>query len=303
MFGYVNPDRPELKVREFEVYRAYYCAVCKAIGRGAGQIPRLSLHYDLAFLALLLDALSPIPNLLLRQRCVAHPVRKHAIAAPTPVISYAADMNVLLTYENLRDKWHDTHNVPGAIGALVLAHGASRTAKRWPEQVREIRKQLERLNQLEKDGCDVVDEAAEPFAHIMETLFECPLITDEATRKGLGWLGYNLGRWVYLMDAYDDLAEDAKKGTYNPYLRQYKYTDQPIGEFRQMVREQASFSLLYSLSEADKALKVLPIRKNDEILDNVLESGLVRKTDEVLSGVPKQVRGKKPPAIEGSPTE
>jgi hypothetical protein len=288
VFGYVNPDKPELKVREFEVYRAYYCAVCKAIGRNAGQIPRLSLHYDLAFLALLLDALSPIPNVLLRQRCVAHPIRKHAIAAPTTVIAYAADMNVLLTYENLRDKWHDTHHVGGAMGAAVLARGAAKTARRWPDQVKAIRERLLRLNQLEKDGCEVVDEAAEPFARIMETLFACPLITDETTRRGLGWLGYNLGRWVYLMDAFDDMEEDAKKGTYNPYLRQYQYKDQPMEAFRKEVREQASFSLMYSLSEADKALKVLPVRKNVEILDNVLEAGLMRRTDEVLSGAAKK---------------
>ena len=290
MFGYVNPDKPELKIREFEVYRAYYCAVCKAIGRGSGQIPRLSLHYDLAFLALLLDALSPIPNVLLRQRCVAHPVRKHAICAPTQVIAYAADMNVLLTYENLRDKWHDTHHVGGALGAAVLSRGAAKTAGRWPGQVKVIREQLARLNQLEKDGCDVADEAAEPFAHIMETLFACPLIADETTRKGLGWLGYNLGRWVYLMDAFDDMEEDAKRGTYNPYLRQYQYKDQSMPDFRQMVRDQASFSLMYSLSEADKALKVLPVRKNAEILDNVLEAGLMRRTVEVLSGVSKQIK-------------
>ena len=291
MFGYVNPDRPELKVREYEVYRAYYCAVCKAIGRGAGQVPRLALHYDLAFLALLLDALSPMPNLLLQQRCVAHPARKHAIAAPTPVIAYAADMNVLLTYENLIDKWKDTRNVPGAVGALALACGAAKTARRWPDQVKEIRAQLERLNALEKAACDAADEAAEPFARIMETLFSCPLIQEETTRKGLGWLGYNLGRWIYLIDAFDDLEEDAKKGTYNPYLRQYAYEGQPIAEFRGKVREQAAFSLLYSLSEADKALKVLPIHKNEEILDNVLESGLVRRTDEVLAGLrPKRGR-------------
>lgn len=290
MFGYVNPDRPELKVREFEMYRAYYCAVCKAIGRGAGQIPRLALHYDLAFLALLLDSLSPQPTVLLSQRCVAHPARKHAIASPTAVIAYAADMNVLLTYENLRDKWHDTHHVLGAAGSLVLMRGAARTAKRWPEQVTQIRRQLERLNELERAGCDSADEAAEPFANMMETLFACPLIQDETVRKGLGWLGCNLGRWIYLIDAFDDLEEDAKKGNYNPYLRQYHYDRQPMDTFRGTVREQAAFALLYSLSEADKALKVLPVCKNGEILDNVLEAGLVRRTDEVLEGRGRKVR-------------
>ncbi len=284
MFGYVNPDKPELRMREYEVYRAYYCAVCKAIGRQVGQISRLALSYDLSFLALLLDALDPAPNRLLHQRCVAHPTRRHAIASSTPVIGYAADMNVLLAYENLRDKWTDERSIPGAAGSLALAMGARKAARRWPGQVEAIRSQLVALADLEKAGCESSDEAAEPFAHIMEILFSCPLITNEAVRKGLGWLGYNLGRWIYLLDAFDDMGKDAEQGCYNPYLRQYGYKGEPMPAFRETVRERVSFSLLYSLSEADKALKVLDIRKNAEILDNVMEAGLIKRTDAVLGG-------------------
>ncbi len=284
MFGYVNPDKPELKLREYEVYRAYYCAVCKAVGRNSGQVARLALSYDLSFLALLLDALDPAPNRLLRQRCVAHPTRKHAIAAPGPIVSYAADMNVLLAYHNLRDKWTDEHNLPGAAGALLLANAARKAGKRWPEQTEAIRRQLAELQALETAGCDSVDEAAEPFAQIMEILFDCPLVKDAATRKGLAWLGYNLGRWIYLIDALDDLEKDAGNGSYNPLLRQYGPLREPIAEFREKNRGSIEFALLYSLSEADKALKVLDVRKNGEILENVIEAGLIRKTDDVLKG-------------------
>lgn len=294
MFGYVNPDKPELKLREYEVYRAYYCAVCKAIGRNNGQGARLVLSYDLSFLALLLDALDPAPNRLLRERCVAHPTRLHAIAAQNPIIAYAADMNVLLAYDNLRDKWMDEHNLPGAAGALLLSGAAGKAGKRWPDQTAGIRAKLAELRNLEALKCDSVDEAAEPFARIMEILFDCPLIKDAATRKGLAWLGYNLGRWIYLIDALDDLEEDANNGSYNPLLRQFGHKDEPIGEFREKIRVQTEFALLYSLSEADKALKVLDVRKNGEILDNVIEAGLIRKTDEVLNGIkthPKHGRG------------
>ncbi len=285
MFGYVNPDKPELKMREYEVYRAYYCAVCKAIGRNSGQMARLTLSYDLSFLALLLDALDPAPNRILRERCVAHPTRKHAIMASNPVIAYAADMNVLLAYYNLKDKWMDERNV-GAEAASLLIHVAARkSAARWPAQADGIRNQLEVLHLLEKARCDSTDEVAEPFARIMEILFDCPLVTDEATRKGLAWLGYNLGRWIYLLDALDDLESDVREGSYNPLVLQYGYTEGSVAEFRESIRERMAFSLLYSLSEADKALKVLDIRKNGEILDNVVEAGLIRRTDEILAGV------------------
>jgi len=285
MFGYVNPDKPELKMREYEVYRACYCAVCKAIGRKSGQLPRLVLSYDLSFPALLLDALNPEPNRILRERCIAHPMRRHAIIAPNPVIDYAADMNVLLAYYNLKDKWTDEHDVGAGTASLLIGMAARRSASRWPLQADGISKQLACLQSLEKSGCDSADEVAEPFARVMEILFACPLVKDEATRKGLSWLGYNLGRWIYLLDALDDLEHDVKEGSYNPLLLQYGYKGGSVPAFRESIRERMAFSLLYPLSEADKALKVLAIGKNAEILDNVIEAGLIRRTDEVLAGI------------------
>ena len=54
MFGYIRPLEGELKVREQREYRGYYCGLCKSIGARYGQIERLSLSYDCAFLAALL---------------------------------------------------------------------------------------------------------------------------------------------------------------------------------------------------------------------------------------------------------
>lgn len=58
MFGYILPDKPELKIKEYELYRAYYCGVCRAIKRRHGNIPRLTLTYDITFLALFYRLLS-----------------------------------------------------------------------------------------------------------------------------------------------------------------------------------------------------------------------------------------------------
>lgn len=292
MFGYVGPDKPELKVREYEMYRAYYCAVCKAIGRRGGQLPRLVLSHDLTFLALILDSLDEGPSALKSERCVAHPTRRHQILEKRDVVSYAADMNVLLAYENLRDKWRDNKNLVAIFGACILGSSAKKAAKNWPVQADEVHKQLKELAQLEANQCESADEAAEPFAKIMEALFSCPLVKDVNARNGLAWLGYNLGRWIYLLDAYDDMEEDVKGRNYNPLLLQYKYEGQPFSDFRALVSEELSFSLFYSLSEADKALKVLDVRKNEEILSNILESGLIRRTESVLSGTHRQQKMK-----------
>lgn len=284
MFGYVEPDKPELKMREFDIFRGYYCSLCKTIGRRYGQIPRLSLSYDLTFLYILLDATQAFPTGGKRERCIAHPLKKRYMVFSNIFAEYASDMNVILTYYSLRDKWNDEKNLLGGAGSLALKRAFKKVRKRHPDKCASIEGYLEALSTLEKNRCASVDEAAEPFASLMRELFECGHIKDEYTQKTLGWMGYNLGRWIYLIDAYDDLDKDFKRKSYNPILCQYDFKGEDIKSFKEEVREALNFNLTYSLSEIEKAYSLIDIEKNKEILDNILYSGLIVKTDVILQG-------------------
>ena len=55
MFGLVVPEKPEMKVKEYEQFNAIYCGICKSIARRLGTLPRFVLNYDLTFLAVLLS--------------------------------------------------------------------------------------------------------------------------------------------------------------------------------------------------------------------------------------------------------
>ncbi len=288
MFGYVEPDKPELRMREFDVFRGYYCSLCQTIGRRYGQVPRISLNFDLTFLYLLLDSLDPLPVMGKKDRCLVHPTRKRWIAFSNIFAEYAADMNIVLTYYNLMDKWNDEKSILGGAGAVVLRHAFKKARKLHPEKCASIEGHLKNLAQLEKNGCDSMDEAAEPFAAIMRELFECGHIKDESERKTLGWMGYNLGRWIYILDAYDDMEEDAKQKSYNPLLSQYEFDGADIKSFKEKTREPVNFSLTYTMSEIEKAYLLIGIEKNKGILDNILYSGLIVKTDKVLRGRGKE---------------
>lgn len=284
MFGYVEPDKPELKIREFEVFRGYYCSVCKCISKRYGQVPRLALSYDLAFLAVLLDATSREAVCGDMVRCFAHPVRKRLVVRPNRFIDYASDMNIILAYYNLGDKWSDEKSFLGGCGCLVLKNAFIKASKRYQEKAEKIENMLDELNRLEREKCDSVDAAAEPFANIMREVFECPHVEDEKKRKVLGWMGYNIGRWIYILDAWDDLADDVKSGSYNPILVQYRYDGGDLDAFKAGVKDKLDFSLTYSLSECEKAYALLGAEKNTGILDNIIYSGLIVKTDKVLQG-------------------
>ena len=103
MFGYIMPEKSELKVKEYEMFRAFYCGVCKSIGKRIGNLPRITLNYDTTFLALLLVSLSSDGVKVTRKRCMLHPTKKSNIVIDNQIIDYAADMNIILSFYNLKD--------------------------------------------------------------------------------------------------------------------------------------------------------------------------------------------------------
>jgi hypothetical protein len=273
-----------LKIRDFELFRGYYCGVCKSMGKRYGQVSRLSLNYDLAFLAVLLDSISgEMPDGKI-ERCIVHPIRKRCVIRHNRFIDYAADMNIVLTYYNLRDKWTDEKNLLGAFGSAAFSGAFKKAAKRYGEKTERIKSLLGELDRLEKEKCPSLDEAAEPFANIMREVFQCPYVESEDRRKVLGWLGYNIGKWIYILDAWDDLEKDIKSRSYNPIVTQFQYDGGDLDEFRAKIKERLDFSLTYSLSECEKAYALLGAVKNTGILDNIIYSGFIVKTDKVLQG-------------------
>lgn len=288
MFGYVEPDKPELRIREFDVFRGYYCSLCKTIGRLYGQVPRISLNYDMTFLYVLLDSIHSGKYEGKRERCFIHPTKKRFVIASNSFAEYCADMNIILMYYNLKDKWQDKKS-PAALGGMAALAGAfKRARKKHPDKCAAIEAHLNKLSALEKNDCDTVDEAAEPFAELMRELFECGYIKDEADKKALGWMGYNLGRWIYILDAFDDLDEDVKEKNYNAILKQYDYKGEDLEGFKASVREAVNFNLTYSMSEVEKSYALLTIEKNKGLIDNIIYSGLLVKTDKVLQGRGKE---------------
>ncbi len=282
MFGYITPDKPELKMWEFDVFRGYYCGVCKSIGKQAGHAGRVILSYDTAFLALLLDSLRPEPVNGKPKRCFVHPLKKRFMVTSNPAVEYASDINILLAYYNLKDKWLDEKNIIGPAGMLVLRKGFKRIKKRYPALVQDIGSELENLQKLEQQRCGHIDEASEPFAVIMKKVFAFS-VENTASKDVLGWIGYNLGKWVYLLDAYDDIEDNIKSGSYNPLLTQFQYEEkEDIPAFKKRIREKTEFTLVYSLSEMEKAFSLLELQKNQGILDNIVYRGLLVRTRNVL---------------------
>lgn len=221
MFGYVRPYKPELLVKEYGQYKAIYCQLCRVLGQEYGPMARLALSYDCAFYAML--ALSVCGERVeeRRGRCVCNPLKACTyIESPGEAYKEAAALCVLLTYHKLRDDCLDEgfFSSLGSRLLLPLVSGkAKKAGERYPFIARAAERAMEDQRTAEQERAGV-DRCAEPTANLLKELFGELAGCDDRQRPALESFGYFLGRWVYLMDAADDLPEDMREGSFNPFI-------------------------------------------------------------------------------------
>ena len=259
-----------------ERYRAAYCGLCHTIGKRYGRLPQLFLSYDFAFLAMLLAEQRESPCINCR-RCSFYPLRKRESWQEDGGLALAADESVILTYWKLRDNVKDAgffKSLP--LRLLTRCFGrAYRRAKGYrPDFDKVVEECLSELRQLEEVGCASIDRPADAFARILQAASGAH---GQAGNEALGQLLYHVGRWVYLVDAWDDLEEDRRQGNYNPLLA---YFGSEAQEHRETVRE----TMYASLGLAQGAYDWLECGVWSPILENILTLGLPGVEEAVLSG-------------------
>ncbi len=224
MFGYVLPPLEALPQAEADRFRRAYCGLCHTLGERYGQAARMILNYDFTYLAILLSgADEPAP---LAGRCPSSPVKRRAYQPPSPALELAADESVILAWWQLRDGVAD-HGLWKGLGyraaSGALAGAYRRAAEIRPDFDRHVRDCLDELSALEAERCPSMDRAADTFARILQNA--AGSAEDLIRRRVLEQMLYHLGRWVYLIDAADDLQKDAASGNYNPVALRYGLAD------------------------------------------------------------------------------
>ena len=294
MLGYVQIFKPELKVREYEVYMGYYCGVCKYIGAEYGQLPRMVISYDAAFLALLLACVDETPDAPVQEHCIAHHIKDKTIIR-NRAVEYAGDVMLILAWYKMLDDVQDEGKIYAKASARLLKRLHRKLVNKYPALCDGIEINLAKLNGLEKAKCASLDEAAESFSKIMDVIFRegaRALYPDlQELHETFGRIGYHMGKWIYLMDAADDIEENIESGAYNPLLYRFEYRSSVDKEtpqqFRERIRGDLEFNLYQYLAVISQQTGSLDIRKNQGIIDNVIYLGMNRKTEEILNKTDK----------------
>ena len=279
MFGYIVPDKPELKVKEFDRFRSYYCGLCKELKNEYTYFSRMFLNYDCTFLNLVMDSLNLETPMCSQETCVASPFKKKCIAHASDA-KYAAAINVLLAKNSLRDHIRDEKKFYLLPAVWLLGQGYRRAMRDFPEAAKTIEESLVKLKKMETEKEANLDKVADVFAVMLSDLVVGGVNQDELAFKHLG---YHMGRWLYLIDAADDLEKDIKRKCYNPLIYRYNYKkNEDVAAFKARIREEVEFNLFYSLSEAAAAYDLIDFKKNQAILTNMMYSGIKKKTQQVL---------------------
>ncbi|MDR3209758.1 MAG: DUF5685 family protein [Oscillospiraceae bacterium] len=286
MFGYVRPCAPELRVRELEAFKACYCGLCHALGTRYGFAARFVLGYDFVFLAMLLTP--PEADMAtVARRCPVRCRKKRCYAGGAEMTG-AAGRGVILAYHKLRDNADDEalpKSLASRAGCVLLGRAYRRAAADFPAFDKAVRARLTELDAAEADPSTPLDGAADCFARLLAAAGEEGAEPGtSARRRILESLLYQLGRWIYLIDARDDLAEDAAKRRPNAIaLRESAPDDARL-----------RLTLAHSASLAASAFELLPDNVWSEVLRNILYLGLPQAQDAVFAGTWKtRTRGLK----------
>ncbi|MEG0133873.1 MAG: DUF5685 family protein [Clostridium sp.] len=283
MFGYVTPYKLELKIKDYEMFKAYYCGLCISIKDNFSNLCRMSLNYDMTFLGILLDSLEDNKHEYIVSKCMAHPMKKKPKVINNKALDYASFCNVALVYYKLLDDYEDDNALNKKLISLYIKRFLNTKDSDLSPLLSNIEENIKTLGILEKSENHIsIDELSDSFASLTGFIISY-YYKDKDFHGDLYQLGYNLGRWIYIIDAYDDLKDDMSKNKFNAINKAFNTSNLSYEDLILEQQDRIEFNLLMSANATVEALERLPLEKNKDLLFNILQLGLMNKIETIKS--------------------
>lgn len=275
MYGYILPDKPNMYVKDFALFRAFYCGTCKTISRHYGQTARYTTNYETAFLALFMHSYFNRRPDFIEDTCILNPFIPKLVAVNNNILERVAAFNILLADNKLEDDVTDGFS-PVKRAAKGILSGALKTARSYsPDAYAILRKGYSALLAVEKAGSASVDRAADPYAFAFaDAALSAFAIAKDDDLRGFF---YNLAKFVYILDALDDLEEDAAAKCFNPFISAYGVDSKK--RLREERNPEMRFLIGVTLNEIRIRYEAMGLIEGKDLIDNILYRGLMRKFD------------------------
>jgi hypothetical protein len=278
MFGYIQPDRPCLFIKDETLYKALYCGLCKSIGGGCGQTARTLLTYDMAFVSALAHNIMNVDVKIEKKRCSLHPFKKRAVAKPDEISVLLGCVNTAFGYFKLCDDRQDGEK--RGMFAFLYRKGFRRVLKAHPQVAQIVQEYVNSQRVVEERKSAIIEEAADPTAIAMQKLSR--YILKNYSTPQTEQLFYDIGKWVYLADALDDYDKDVKKGRYNVLYNAYKAPTKQ--EACQKGNKELIFLFDSLFADMRANLSQIHFYFNHDLTDNILLRGIPLKTRKLFYG-------------------
>lgn len=293
MYGYITPDKSKLFKKDFLLFRAFYCGICKTTAKYLGNVPRLTTNYDITFLNIFLHAyLNVIPEFK-SQSCILNPIKRKEIAQPNSLLKDVMNLNILLAYHNLADKVIDKDGFKYNAAQNFLKKHYLKSKEDLPEIDDIIKEEYQNLLNLERQNISSLDQTSDCFGKMItrSAVFIIKKHNGDHENIYLKSFLYNIGKFVYFMDALDDLKDDYKHNKYNPFLAKFKnYNNRE--EFINKNKPDIEFAVNITINQAIENFNHLSIKEGRDLLSNIVYYGLRRKFSMVLNSTKKQHKEK-----------
>lgn len=277
MFGYLNVEKAKLPKDKLGVWQTFMCGMCFSTKKKFGNVPRLFISNDVNFFSVLFHAVTNSDVNVEQRRCFSSPFKKRPVLEQTELIDKISVANVLLTYWNLYDDIVDGGSAEKKLAIRAIAKAYRKAQSLLPELDDMLSFRYNELRQMEQTATNSIDAVSHSFAQLSRDF--AVLMLGEQASEQLQTLCYNLGKWIYLIDALDDAAKDEKKGNYNPFLACYGVD--ALGLSAKF--DELQFVMFAVLNRVAMAYNDLNLSKYTCILNNVLYDSVRDKTKQVLS--------------------
>jgi hypothetical protein len=276
MFGYIQPDRPHLFIKDEALYKALYCGMCKSINRSCGSFARTALTYDMAFMSAMLHNIKNCDVKIKKSRCYIHWFKRRPMAVPDETSLILGCINTVLAYYKLLDDKLDGDKK--GVFAFLYKKGYKRTLKKHSKVAEIIKAQTDAQKALEDSNCAIIDAACEPTANMMKEL-SAYVLGDYATAETDG-LFYDIGKWIYLADALDDYDKDVKRQRYNVLFNAYGTATKAEA----VKKGESELTFIFDSLFADMRYHLAKIKFyfNHDLTDNIIIMGIPQKTRKLL---------------------
>ena len=285
MFGYIKVNKPEMKVKEYEVYRGLYCSLCRSLGKHFGILSRLTLSYDITFLLLMRLSFSLTVPDFKGGRCPFSPTKRcNYCLNGDEELKYSAAVSMMLFYFKVKDNISDSGFFRKILMYLLLPYAFlkyKKAEKMYPEVALMISESMKRQSETEKSGTAITDKAAHESADVLGKILSYKLPDEDGN---IYRFGYGVGKFVYLSDAADDIEKDIRQKSYNPFVQKYSLTSKPSEEVKGEIEELLNMSagMVCEAFAGTKNKTLTPI------VENIIYDGMENTMKNILKGKEKK---------------